>query len=113
MADIDLLVVGSPTHGDRFTKAIQELFKKSFLSVEGMNVVAFDTRTSSSGFTRHIENFFGRAAPRIANFLEKKGCVLIIEPEGFIVEGLKGPLLESELERAISWGNKISEIYNE
>jgi flavodoxin I len=97
LAFIDLLIVGSPTHGGRPTQAIQDLLNKA-PKLQGINVAAFDTRVTSK-FAR----VFGNAARRIAGQLTRKGGVLISSPEGFFVTGTKGPLKEGELERAAAW----------
>ena len=105
---IDLLIIGSPTHGGRFTEAIQDFLNNiSELALENTKTAAFDTRTSSSGIVGVLERKFGRAAIRIANILEKQERILIAEPEGFIVRGRKGPLEEGELKRAENWAKKI------
>jgi flavodoxin I len=105
LASIDLLVVGSPTHGGRATPAVQDVLNKmAQQSLKGIKVAAFDTR-SQSKFAR----IFGNAAGRIARQLTKKGGVLIVSPEGFLVTGTKGPLKEGELERAAAWAKGILE----
>jgi hypothetical protein len=50
---------------------------------------------------------FGYAAEPIADRLRKKGGELIVPPEGFLVDGTEGPLIEGELERAADWGSQI------
>lgn len=110
LSELDLLIIGSPTHGGRYTEAVQDFLKKiSKLSTSSVRVAAFDTRTSSTGFLAKIEQFFGHAAVRIANNLKKQDKVLITEPEGFIVNGRKGPLREGELDRAESWAKEIAD----
>jgi flavodoxin I len=105
LASIDLLVVGSPTHGGRATPAVQDVLNKmAQQSLKGIKVAAFDTRRQSK-FAR----IFGNAAGRIARQLTKKGGVLIVSPEGFLVTGTKGPLKEGELERAAAWAKGILE----
>jgi len=37
----------------------------------------------------------------------KKGAELVTSPEGFYVEGVKGPLVEGELERVEAWAREI------
>ena len=99
LASIDLLIVGSPTHGGRPTPAVQDLLNKvTQPSLQGINVAAFDTRIQTK-----LVGVFGYAAGRIANNLKKKGGNLIASPEGFFVTGSKGPLKEGELERATGW----------
>ena len=96
---LDLLIVGSPTHGGRPTLPIQGFLKEvSESAVKGIKVAAFDTRLSAKW-----ARIFGCAAGKIADRLEKKGGILASYPEGFFVKGAKGPLKEGELERAASW----------
>ena len=72
--------------------------------MQGTHVAVFDTRTPPTILSR----IFGFAAPRIAKRLEKTGVALVGEPGGFIVEGIKGPLKEGELERAAAWAQEIA-----
>lgn len=94
---IDLLIVGSPTHGGRPTPAVQDFLNK-VPKLQGVNVAAFDTRSQSK-----VAKVFGNAAGRIASNLERKGGTRIVSPEGFLVTGTKGPLKDGELERAAAW----------
>ena len=96
---LDVLIMGSPTHGGFPTEGINTLLKAS-LALEGVKVAAFDTRAKAS--------IFGYAAPRIARGLEKSGGSLVVSPEGFIVLGIKGPLKDGELERAASWAKGLA-----
>jgi flavodoxin I len=105
LASTDLLIVGSPTHAGRPTPAVQDLLNKvPKLSLQGINVAAFDTR-----ITTKLVRVFGYAAGRIAGNLKRKGGTLIASPEGFFVTGNKGPLKEGELERAAGWAEGILE----
>jgi len=105
LASIDLLIVGSPTHGGRPMPAVQEFLNKvTQPSIEGINVAAFDTRIQTK-----LVGVFGYAAGRIANNLKKKSGTLIASPEGFFVTGGKGPLKEGELERAAAWAKGMLE----
>jgi flavodoxin len=100
---VDLLIVGSPTHGGRPMAAVQAFIMKApATTIKGINVAAFDTRFSS-----RLAKVFGYAAGRIANPLNRKGGNLLVEPEGFFVEKTKGPLKEGELERAASWAEDV------
>ncbi|MFW9996115.1 MAG: flavodoxin family protein [Candidatus Odinarchaeota archaeon] len=110
LTELKLLIIGSPTHGGRFTEAIQDFLNGISELTVGINVAAFDTRTSSRNFIlRAFEKIFGHAAGRIADIVKRHGGILIAEPEGFIVKGTKGPLKEGELERAESWAKDIAE----
>jgi flavodoxin I len=105
LASIDLLIVGSPTHGSRPTPPIKDLLNKvPKLSLQGINVAAFDTR-----ITTKLVGVFGYAAGRIARNLKGKGGTLIASPEGFFVTSSKGPLKEGELERAAGWAKGMLE----
>ena len=103
LASIDLLIVGSPTHGGRPTPAVQGLLNKvTQPSLKGINVAAFDTRSQAK-----LARVFGNAAGRIAGHLKRKGGVLVVSPEGFFVTATKGPLKEGELERAGAWARGL------
>ena len=105
LSSINLLIVGSPTHGGRPTPTIQDFLNKvTQPSLKGIKVAAFDTRTQAK-----IAKVLGYAAGRIAGHLTKKGAVLIAPPEGFFVTGTKGPLKEGELERTATWAKGILE----
>jgi flavodoxin I len=105
LASIELLIVGSPTHGGRPTPPIQDLLNKvPKLSLQGINVAAFDTRIPTK-----LVKVFGYAAGRIAGNLKKKGGTLVASPVGFFVAGGQGPLKEGELERAAAWAKGILE----
>jgi len=113
LAGIKLLVVGSPTQQFRPTAGI-----KSFLNnipqngLKGIKVAAFDTRLTMAEIEKSpplpfFVRIYGYAAARIANQLKKKGGELVIPTEGFYVEGMKGPLVEGELERAEKWARGL------
>ena len=98
----DLIVVGAPTYGGRPTPAMQEFLKKiPDTAIKGTSVATFDTR-----FTAKWVKVFGFAAGRIARILKRKGGNIITSPEGFFVEGTKGPLKEGEVERAARWAKE-------
>jgi flavodoxin len=102
---VDLLIVGSPTHGGWFTEAIRDwLDQLPAADLQGIPAAVFDTRTPPTFLSR----IFGFAAPRMAKRLEKEGVTLLVAPAGFIVEGIKGPLEEGELERAANWAQQIA-----
>ena len=108
----DLLILGSPVHGGRATPALDTFIKQlPANSLEGISVAAFDTRFESEEQgvgLRLLMSVIRYAAQRIAKALEKKGGVLVAEPEGFIVENKEGPLKQGELERATKWASQLS-----
>jgi flavodoxin len=101
---LELLVVGSATHGGQPTEALQGfMVRAEGISLDGIKVAAFDTRLATK-----LVAIFGYAAKRIAAELEGRGGKLVAPPEGFVVRGRRGPLQEGELERATAWGRKTS-----
>jgi flavodoxin I len=101
-----LLIVGAPTNGGRPTQEMQNFLNQiGDASLQGIKVAAFDTRLTSK-----LVVIFGYAAGKIADTLQKKGGNLILEPEGFLVTGSKGPLKEGELERAVVWAGRIKAL---
>ena len=107
LAGFDLVIIGSPTHGGWYTEGIQTLLKAK-TAFDGLNLAVFDTRTKRS--------LFGFAAPRMARSLENNGWSPLDQPEGYVVLGVKGPLKQGELERAVRWAysitNKLQEEKN-
>lgn len=101
---LDLLIVGSPTHGGRPTEETQA-FLDNLPTLKGLKVTAFDTR-----LTMEWVKMFGFAAGKIADNLQKNGGKLVIAPAGFIVSHKKGPLLDNELDRARAWAQKIRDL---
>jgi flavodoxin len=102
---VDLLVVGSPTHGGRATEAIQGLLDRLEGSpLAGTRVAAFDTRLAAKWVA-----VFGYAAPKIARALEEAEGTLVAPGEGFVVKGREGPLKDGELERAADWAKELAD----
>jgi len=62
----------------------------------------------SAAFDTQVRGPFGKAAPAIAEALEKAGFRRVADPVGFIVKGKFGPLREGELERARRWGSELA-----
>jgi flavodoxin len=95
---IDLLFIGAPTqvHGLR-------LLVRPFLGglkgrgFAGMPVAAFDTRMEGA------VKGTGSAADVIAQRVQAAGCHLTLEPAGFIVSSITGPLAPGEEDRARVW----------
>ena len=116
LAGSDLLIVGAPTQRFRTTPVLSDLLKSiPKNSLRGVKVVAFDTRLSMEEINKipvlaFFVKLFGKnayAAWTIANQLKKKGGQLTGSPQGFLVAGMEGPLVEGELERAVDWARQI------
>jgi menaquinone-dependent protoporphyrinogen IX oxidase len=116
LTGLELLIVGSPTQRFKPTEATSDFLKRIPANwLQSTKVAAFDTRLTIEEIeeTRILPFFiriFGYAAQPIANKLKKKGGELVTSPEGFYVQGMKGPLVEGELERAAAWARQITEM---
>jgi flavodoxin len=102
---VDLLIIGTPTHGALPTDAVQDLVEKiGSPAREGAKAATFDTRLT----WWFLERWGGFAAPKMADTLKEKGWALAGEPGGFFVKGLKkGPLKRGEAERAAAWARGL------
>jgi flavodoxin I len=103
--DYDLIIIGSPTQGGRYTKNMQ-----AFL--DGVPADAFKNKKAATFDTRAKTKWvkiFGYAAPRLADALKKKGADLLAPGEAFFVTATKGPLVDGELERAAAWAKALAE----
>ena len=113
LTGLELLIVGSPTQRFKPTEATSDFLKRIPANwLGGTKVAAFDTRLTieeieETRIMTFFVRFFGYAAQPIANKLKKKGGKLVASPEGFYVQGMKGPLVEGELERTETWARQI------
>jgi hypothetical protein len=62
----------------------------------------------SAAFDTQVRGPFGKAAPTIAEALERAGYTRLADPVGFTVAGKFGPLRKGELERARRWGSELA-----
>jgi hypothetical protein len=65
-------------------------------------VATFDTRVTK---VRWIPQAAGPSAARAAR---RRGFETVEKPLGFLVDDVRGPLLEHELERAVAWGRRLA-----
>jgi hypothetical protein len=119
--DLDLVVVGGPTHAFSMTRpstredalrqggrpeaassGIREWVQGLHSGVHPQRLAVFDTRV---GKARHLP---GSAARSAARALHKLGFSTPFRPESFYVEDLSGPLLDGELVRAHVWGSELA-----
>jgi flavodoxin len=113
LADLDLLVVGSPTQRFNPTPAAMEFLKGIPAgALQGTHVAAFDTRFTVEKIEEirilaFFVRLFGYAAEKIARQLKAKGGTPATEPGRFYVLDTEGPLLETELERAAAWARLL------
>lgn len=122
--EVDLLVVGGPTHAFSMTRAntredavrqgataatttgIREWIGRLHDGAHGELVATFDTRVARTG--GRVRHFPGSAAKSAAKALRKAGFEVVVPPESFWVEDTAGPLFEGETERARQWGERIA-----
>ena len=119
-AEVDLLLVGGPTHAFSMTRAttredavanqgaprapargIREWLADLDRPATPTRAATFDTRTDKPRLP-------GSASRAAAKRLSRLGFDLIDEPMSFRVSGYGGPLLDGELERAAAWATRLT-----
>ena len=104
---LDLLILGSPTQAFSPAHEMQSFLREiSPEALRGVSVVCFDTR------------FRGRlwkhsAAPYMDKHLRALGIETLVAPESFYLKSMKkqGPLLDGEMERAVSWALGVQQRF--
>jgi flavodoxin len=108
--DVDLIIVGSPTHGGRPSSGTKEFLSQIAPdSLKNIRGASFTTGISTEGqniFFRFIIWLMGYADKHIARVLNKNGARIVGEEIFFVLEK-DGPLKEGELERAKKWASEI------
>lgn len=106
----DLVIIGSPTHTGRPSKAMQVLLNMlPKESLKGSKLAVFDTSMATykqNFFMKGVIKFFGYSAPRVANILKRKGAE-ILSVQSFFVMNMKGPLKDDEIQRAKKWASGL------
>lgn len=103
LQNVDLLILGCPTHGFRPTLAMQSfLIHITRETLNNIAVACFDTRF-------HGVLWKHSAAPQMVKQLRSMGIEPIVPPESFFVMTMKkeGPLLVGEVKRAANWASDI------
>jgi hypothetical protein len=113
LGDVDLLVVGAPTHAWALPRArtragvsadLTGVLVRDWLasapSGDGRPAAAFATRLKSPRILT------GSAATGIARRLRRRGWKTV-KPASFVVTASAGPLLEGELAKAAAWGDQL------
>ena len=120
--DLDVLVVGGPTHAFGLTRestresarqqspdghvlsdriGVREWLDALPAPTTAMSAAAFDTRVAPARVP-------GSAARGIGKRLRHKGFHLVVEPHTFWVTGTPGPLVTGELDNARVWGRAVA-----
>ena len=105
LKDVDLVVMGVPTHKMKLPEAVLpvlEVLPKEAL--RGVPVAAFDTSYKMSAWLARMT-----AGRKLVKKLRKLGGKRIVPPESFLVKDKEGPLFDSEIERAEAWAASILE----
>ena len=109
LQDVDLVVMGTPTHKMNLPQAVRPLFEtlpKRIL--RGVHIAAFDTSYKMAAFLARFT-----AAKRIDRKLRKLGGKRLAPPETFHVEdNHEGPLYDGEIERAKAWAGLLLDRHN-
>ncbi len=121
LADVDLLVVGAPTHGFSLSRpttrhdAVRQGGREEAES-KGMRewlstlpdtdrpilAATFDTRVTK---VRYLP---ASASRRAARALTERGHRMVSPPIGFLVQDVAGPLESREVDRAIAWSRRVA-----
>ncbi len=116
-AEVDLLVVGAPTHtlsmpnaGSRGDAARKGAVISEHVGVrEWIDFVEIAPNTRVATFDTSIPSWFrlGTAARAAAKALRGRGARTTVGPS-FYVTGMEGPLADGELGRATAWGRELA-----
>ena len=110
LTGLDLLIVGTPTHGGRPSPATKTWLQSlAPNSLAGIKVAAFDTRIPSQGaswFLSLIVKIFGYAAQPLPRAWRRQAAPRSSSRKS-AVTGREGPLQDGELERATAWAQQI------
>jgi Flavodoxin len=118
-SDVELLVVGGPTHAfgmsrpktrssaaDQATDGLVSTgiglreWLENFECSSTMVAAAFDTRVDKPRLP-------GTASHAAERRLRRRGCTIAARATSFLVEGMTGPLLPGEEDRARRWGESL------
>jgi flavodoxin len=104
LRQLDLLVVGVPTHRmnvPEVARALLRAIPRRTLT-KGTAIAAFDTSYDVSRWLRRFT-----ASHKLLSRLRRLGGRRVIPPETFLVTGKEGPLYEGEIDRARTWASEI------
>lgn len=105
LQDVDLLIMGSPTHRMNLPDAVRHMLDRLPSRIlRGLSFAAYDTSYKMSSFLARFT-----AAKKLARGLRKLGGKRILPPETFHVIDKDGPLYAGEIEHAREWAGRILE----
>jgi flavodoxin len=101
--EVDLVVVGSPTHRMNLPEAVRPVFETLPRRIlRNVPVAAFDTSYKMSAWLAR-----STAARKLDRRLRRLGGKRVVPPETFHVVEREGPLYDGEIERAKEWAESI------
>ena len=120
-ADVDLLVVGGPTHAfSMSTASTRESAKQQGADqIPARGIREWIEELSSPGHAVPVATFDTRVVtPRLPGSAAKKAMKRLValgfrplaKPETFGVHGYSGPVADGELDRARQWGTELAEL---
>jgi flavodoxin len=111
LPDIELLVVGGPTHAfgmsrastreDAGRRGLREWTEAMSAPTVPVAFAAFDTKVARPRLP-------GSAAHAVARRLRRLGMRPVCPPATFLVKDSEGPLSDGELDRATAWGQSVA-----
>jgi flavodoxin len=101
--EVDLVVMGSPTHRMNLPEAVRPVFETLPRRIlRNVPVAAFDTSYKMSAWLAR-----STAARKLDRRLRRLGGKRVVPPETFHVVEREGPLYDGEIERAKEWAESI------
>ena len=119
--DADLLILGAPTHAFSLSRpstrddavrqgapaehartGIREWLAAAAHPTNAGLAAMFDTRVAK------VRKIPKAAGTRGGHLLKRLGFTLVRRPEPFLVDDVKGPLVDGEVERAEQWGRQLA-----
>lgn len=104
LADFDALVLGAPNHMGRPSRAMKKFVETlADLDLKAKNVAIFDTY---AGRERKVD----RAVKKLEKIVEKNlpSLQMVLPSLSVRVNGVTGPVVESELPKCVDFGRKIA-----
>ncbi|MHA2392113.1 MAG: flavodoxin family protein [Promethearchaeota archaeon] len=106
MGDMDLIVIGSPTYAGSHVPSIRKFINNlSGSKMEGKSIIAYDTHSAGGEGT-----FLRKAVFKMEKQIKKKlpSMNILMNGRQFKVHGIKGPLIDGELEKCKTFGKEIA-----
>ena len=102
VADSDVILIGSPNHIGKPTRTIKKFIDKlGKLHLKAKWVTVFDTNLGGNQIDKAVKKMVKKIGEKVPDLK------LITSGLSIIVGGMKGPLVEGELSKCITFGNKI------